>query len=207
MAKVLRKGYDVIFKERFGIKTPIQYLEDIEIDKKAVDRFKRSWKRFLPKAKPIISEYRGERLDAFFRQLEADGTDERYCRRVTIRYISPKVGYGVFATEDIPPYSTLHHYAGVLMLDDDINPDHDSTFSFTDYKTFSIDAMEKGNWTRFMNHGSELLPTTNVIPWEHYISEGPRVVFTTGRFGVKKGEQLLYSYGDDYWTERKFVLL
>ena len=207
MDKVLYKGYDVIFKKRFGIKTPIQYLEDMEVDQKVADRFKRSWKRFLPKAKPIISEYRGDRFDAFFRQLKIDGTDERYCCRVTIRYISRKVGYGVFATEDIAPYSTLHHYAGLLMLDDDIDLDHDSTFSFTDYKTYSIDAMKKGNWTRFMNHGSELLPTTNVIPWEHYISEGPRVVFTTGRFGIKKGEQLLYSYGDDYWVDRKFVFL
>jgi hypothetical protein len=207
MAKLLRKGCDVVFQERFGIKTQIEYLNDVEVDSNVAARFKRSWKRFLPKAKPIISEYRGERLDAFFRQLEIDGTDERYCRRVTIRYISPKVGYGVFATEDIPPYSTLHHYTGILMLDDDIDPDHDSTFSFSEYKDYSIDAMHKGNWTRFMNHGDPAKGATNVIPWEHYIDEGPRVVFTTGRFGVKKGRQLLYSYGDEYWTERKFVSL
>jgi hypothetical protein len=207
MAKVLFKRYDVVFRERFGIKTSIKYLQDIEVDQKISERFHRSWKRFLPKANPIISDYRGERLDAFFRQLKSDGTDERYCRRITIRYISPKVGYGVFATEDIPPYSTLHHYAGVLMLDDDIDPDHDSTFSFTDYKTFSIDAMKKGNWTRFMNHSPEGHPMNNVIPWEHYLPQGPRVVFTSGQNGIKKGRQLLYSYGDDYWTERKFVSL
>lgn len=197
----------MVFKERFGIETPIQYLEDIEVDKKISEKFKRSWKRFYPKAKPIISEYRGERLEAFFRQLEKDGTDERYCWRVTIRFINPVVGYGVFATEDIPPYSTLHQYTGVLMLDDAINVDHDSTFSFTDYQTYSIDAMKKGNWTRFMNHAPEGDSKNNVIPWEYYLPEGPRVVFTSGQYGVKKGRQLLYSYGDTYWEDRQFVNL
>lgn len=207
MVEFLHKRCDVVFKKRFGIQTSIEYLENVEVCPKVADRFKRSWRRFLPKAKPIISEYRGERLEAFFRQLQADGTDERYCQRVTIKYINEKVGYGVFAKVNIPPYSTLHHYAGVLALDDKIHPDHDSTFSFTDYKTFSIDAMKKGNWTRFMNHSPEGHPRNNVIPWEYYLSEGPRVVFTSGQHGIKKGEQLLYSYGDEYWAERKFLSL
>lgn len=207
MVNFLWKGCDVVFKERFGIRTSIQYLEDIKVDRKVTSQFNRSWKRFLSKAEPVISAYRGERLDAFFRQLKVDGTDDRYCRRVTIQYINREIGYGVFANEDIPPYSTLHHYVGVLMLDDDINPNHDSTFSFTDYKAFSIDAMKQGNWTRFMNHSGEGHPSTNVIPWEHYLPEGPRVVFTSGRYGIKKGKQLLYSYGDEYWIERKFLSL
>lgn len=196
---------NVIFKRRFGICTPIQYLDDIEVDKKIARQFRRSWRRFYSNAKPIISDFRRERLEAFFRQLKKDGSDERYCRRVAIRYIDSVVGYGVFALETIPPYSTLHHYAGVLMFDDDIHVDHDSTFSFTDYKAYSIDAMEKGNWTRFMNHSPEGHPKTNVIPWEFYLPEGPRVVFTAGQHGVKKNQQLLYSYGDEYWEERKFL--
>ena len=207
MSKNSCKGFNVIYKKRFGIRTPIVYLENMEVDEKVRDRFQKSWKRFYPKAKSIISESRGERLEAFFRQLKKDGTDERYCKRVTIRRINSHVGFGVFATEDIPPYSTLHHYAGVLMHDDDLDPDHDSTFSFTDYKNYSIDAMEKGNWTRFMNHSPDGNPKTNVIPWDYYLPEGPRVVFTSGQYGIKKDQQLLYSYGDTYWEERKFSSL
>jgi len=195
------------FKKRFNINTKIEYLEDLELDPTSKHRFHRSWKRFLPRARPIISEYRAERFDAFFRQLALDGTDERYCRRITIRYIGKKVGFGVFAIRDISPYSTLHHYAGVLKLENDIDPNHDSTFSFTDYKMYSIDAMNKGNWTRFMNHGAEGHAHTNVIPWEHYLPEGPRVVFTSDQHGIKRGQQLLYSYGKEYWAHRHFVQL
>ena len=201
-----KRRIDPIFKQKFGIKTPIVYLEDIQVDKKIEQKFRRAWKRFYNKAEPLVSDSRMDRFDAYFRQMERDGTDDRYCKRVTIRFINPVVGYGVFAEEDIPPYSTLHHYAGILMLDDEIDPDHDSTFSFTDLKNYSIDAMKAGNWTRFMNHGDERHPKTNTIPWEYYREDGPRIVFTSGAHGIKKGQQLLYSYGESYWEEKgKFV--
>ena len=79
--------------------------------------------------------------------------------------------------------------------------------SFTDYKTFSIDAAHNGNWARFMNHAEETSSKNNAIPWEHYLEEGPRIVFTSGARGIKKGEQILYSYGDEYWNEKKCVIL
>ncbi|QVL57344.1 MAG: SET domain-containing protein-lysine N-methyltransferase [Simkaniaceae bacterium] len=203
----LKRKVDHMFKKYFGIETPIVYLEEIKVQKKIEDRFNRSWKRFFNKAEPIISDFRIERFDAFFRQLERDGSDERYNKRISIRFINPVVGYGVFAKEDIPPYSTLVQYTGLLMLDDEINVDHDSTFSFTDYKTYSIDAAKHGNWARFMNHCAEGQKGNNAIPWEHYTEKGPRIVFTSGSHGIKKGQQILYSYGDDYWTEKKCLKL
>nr|NGX50825.1 hypothetical protein [Chlamydiota bacterium] len=171
--------------------------------KRVEKRFERSWRRFYNKAESLLSESREERFDSFFQQLELDGCDERYTRRVTIRFINPVVGYGVFAKEAIPPYSTLNHYTGLLMVDDDIKEEHDSTFSFTDYKTFSIDALKYGNWCRFMNHCAEREANNNAIPWEYYHEDGPKIVFTSGSRGIKKGEQILYSYGDDYWKEKE----
>jgi hypothetical protein len=203
----LKKKMDPMFKKYFGIETLIIYLEEVKVPKKIEERFNRSWKRFYKKAEPIISDFRIERFNAFFRQLEKDGTDERYNRRISIRFINPVVGYGVFAKENIPPYSTLVQYTGLLMLDDEINPDHDSTFSFTNYKTYSIDAAKHGNWARFMNHCSEGKKGNNAIPWEHYTEKGPRIVFTSGQYGIKRGDQILYSYGDDYWTEKKCLKL
>lgn len=194
---------DPLFKKYFGIETSIVYLTDVKVQKKIEKSFKRSWSRFYPRALPIISDYRIDRFDAFFRQLERDGTDERYTRRVAIRFINKVVGYGVFAKEDIPPYSTLTHYAGILMLDKEINVNHDSTFSFSDYKAFSIDGAKQGNWARFMNHCPEKERGNNVIPWEHYIEKGPRIVFTAGAHGIKRGRQLLYSYGDEYWKDKQ----
>ena len=197
---------DPIFKERFGIETPINYFSDVKVEQKIQKRFERAWKRFYGKASSLLSKTRQKQFDAYFRQMEKEGGDERYCRRVSIRFINKKVGYGVFAKEDIPPYSTLHHYAGVLTVDDHIDSDADSTFGFSDLKKYSIDAMNGGNWTRFMNHADERHPTNNVVPWEYYHKEGPRIVFTSGCCGIKKGDQLLYSYGEDYWKAKgKFV--
>ncbi|MEM7175631.1 MAG: SET domain-containing protein-lysine N-methyltransferase [Chlamydiota bacterium] len=204
MVKIVRGTIDAVFKYRFNICTPIRYLSDLQIDQSIEKRFWRSWKRFYQRSEPLISDYRQERFEAFFRQLERDGSDERYCRRIEIRFINPKVGFGVFAKEFIPPYSTLNHYAGILMLDREIKSNHDSTFSFTDLKNYSIDAMKAGNWTRFINHGNEKNPKTNAIPWETYLENiGPRIVLTAGPHGIKPREQILYSYGDSYWEGKR----
>ena len=208
MGQEIKKATDATFKFRFGICTPIRYLSDLYVADEIKQRFKGVWTRFYRRSEPIISEYRQERFDAFFRQLERDGSDERYCRRVEIRFISSKVGYGVFARENIPPYSTLNQYTGILMLDSQIHENHDSTFSFTDLKNYSIDAMTAGNWTRFINHGEDNGPKTNAIAWESYLeNRGPRIVLTAGPSGIKQGEQILYSYGDSYWEEKKKALI
>lgn len=197
---------DPIFKNRFNIKTPIVYLSDVKVDQEFKTQFQRAWKRFYKKADSLLSNTRQKKIDAYFRQMERDGSDERYCRRIAIRYVSKTVGYGVFAKEDIAPYATLHHYAGILTGDDKLNEEDDSTFAFSELKKYSIDAMRAGNWTRFMNHADENDVKNNVVPWEYYHKEGPRIVFTAGAHGIKKGSQLLYSYGEDYWEAKgKFV--
>lgn len=196
---------DPVYKKKFGINTPIQYLEDSVVEKGKEKLFKETWKRTLKKLKPNLSVTREEKFEAYFRRLERMGNDDYYSNRVAIKFISKKVGYGVFAKEHISPYSTLCHYTGKYRLDQDIDPENDSTFTFTDFKLFSIDAKDQGNWARFMNHAEAA--AVNVIAWEYYTKERPYIVFTAGPKGVKKNEQLLYSYGDDYWHEGSFSKL
>lgn len=195
------KKIDSLFRKKFGIRTSIVYVPDVVFDPKIQDVFEKTWKRFYKKAKPLVSKTRKKSLDACIKKIQKTGDDEEYCKRVFIKYISKVVGYGVFAKEDIPPYSVLNHYSGMLCLDKEIDPENDSTFSFTDFSKFSIDGKNFGNWTRFMNHGNLKDPGTNVVPWELYTISGPRIVFTSGSRGIVKGEQLLYSYGDFYWDD------
>ncbi|PCI78051.1 hypothetical protein COB21_01815 [Candidatus Aerophobetes bacterium] len=198
-----KKRVDLLFKARFNIKTPINYLPYSEVDPKIQDRFQKYYKRRLSSINPDISKYRKAKFDSFLRELAKDGGDEKYCKRVAIKYISKKVGYGVFAKEDIAPYSTLHHYTGLLVHDDDLDSDHDSTFSFSGINSYSLDALNRGNWTRFMNHSDLGTPTNNVVAWEYYTKQMPYIIFTSGPRGIKKGDQLLYSYGDEYWEEKQ----
>lgn len=191
-----------MFNKFFSISTPIKYLPDIRIKNGQEKEFSASWKKFWKKY-PKDLNTREKRFNAFVDRLNKEG-DERYTRRVSIRFIDKNVGYGVFAKEDIPPYSLLHHYAGVLTHDDDITLKNDSAFSFSDFDDFCIDATQEGNWTRFMNHADEEKGFTNVLAWEFYRADAPRIVFTAGSKRIKKGQQLLYTYGDDYWENREF---
>jgi hypothetical protein len=194
---------DPTFKERFGISTPIRYVSDLVVEPRWQKKYDSAWKKFLRENEMVGSIYRRLRFDAFLRKIARLGDDLPYTKRVAIRHINSKVGYGVFAKENIGPYSILNHYAGILRPDKAIAVDNDSTFEFSEFPAFSIDGKVAGNWCRFMNHSPERDPHTNVVAWEHYSKWGPRIIFTACHRGIKKGDQLLYSYGDSYWEENK----
>ena len=196
---------DPIFKRNFGLKTSVHYLKEMVIETGKEIAFQRGWKQAFAKIKPNLSDTREKQFEVYFRRLKNDGDDLYYSRCFAIKYIGKNVGYGVFAKEDIPSYSTLGHYMGMYRLDKEIDPNNDCTFTFHPFKLFSIDAKTCGNWTRFMNHAEK--GSINVRAWEFYTKESPFIVFTSGSRGIKKGEQLLYSYGDDYWHEDSFTTL
>lgn len=197
--RLVNKSYDSTYFSSFQIKTPIVYTSKVLIDPKIEKKFQKDWKKFYSKEENELSDTREKSLIRFMDKLEEEGDDDFTRNWVSIRYIGKNMGYGVFAKQDLPPYKALTHYAGVLKLDKSIKETNDSTFVFTDFAKYAIDGASKGNWARFMNHADEKQPEKNVIPWELYLEEGPRIVFTTGSKGVKKGKQLLYSYGDSYW--------
>ncbi len=194
-------AYDLYFLKTFGIKTKIKYLFDVTIKKKDQKKFYSRWKRFYSKNRIQFSPTREDQIEAFYKKLKKLKDDQVFCRKVDIRFIDKKMGYGVFAKEDISKYTILNHYAGILRPDRDVSDDNDSAFTFPDFEKYSIDAQKQGNWTRFMNHSEN----TNVKVWEYYLPEGPRIIFTAGPKGIKKSAQLTYSYGDIYWDEEDLV--
>lgn len=198
---------DPTYKKRFGISSPIKYLPSVVVEPKWEKSYQRAWKKFLRENEPVGSLARRKKFDRLLKTIEELGDDLPFTTRVEIRYISKKVGYGVFAKERIAPYSLLNTYAGLMRPDKAIATDNDSTFMFSEFLSFSLDAAKQGNWCRFMNHSPPRNPHTNVVAWEHYSEWGPRIIFTACRHGIKKGDQLLYSYGDQYWEGDGFVEL
>lgn len=196
---------DPTFKERFGISTPIKYMHELSVEPKWEKSYNRAWKKFQKETEPTGSLLRRKRFDNLLRKIDKLSDDLPFTTRFDIRYIGKNVGYGVFAKERIAPYSVLNSYAGLLRPDKAIATDNDSTFMFSDFPSFSIDAEKQGNWCRFMNHSPPRHRHTNVVAWEHYSDWGPRIIFTASRHGIKKGAQLLYSYGDSYWEGDGFV--
>ncbi|MCH9811969.1 SET domain-containing protein [bacterium] len=191
------------FKERFNITPPVKYIEEESIRKSYIEDFHKKYKAFYKKYKPTLSKTRKKQFDAYFRRLARDGNDLHYCSRVSLKYISKQLGHGIFAKEDIAPYSVLCHYVGEIIPTKNLKVEHDSTFSFEHFEPYSIDAMKKGNWARFMNHSDLGTPSNNVTVWEYYTEDGPKIFFTAGPRGIKKGAQLLYSYGEEYWENKK----
>jgi uncharacterized protein len=122
---------------------------------------------------------------------------------ISIRYIDERLGYGVFAEEDLPAGSYIGEYTGsIRKRRGRRDRKNDYCFEYTIgnwvYNPFIIDAKEKGNFTRFINHND----TPNLDPLSVYVDGIMHIIFVTQR-AIPKGRQLCYHYGDTFWKKRR----
>jgi SET domain-containing protein len=124
---------------------------------------------------------------------------------VEIKKVHPLVGSGVFAKERIPPLSMVGEYVG-LVRKREPKKDRDNPYVFRymigpHEASYVIDAQNKGNFTRFINHSYE----PNLISkWAIFEGIG-RIVFCARRT-IWPGEQLTVDYGPYYWRRRPHPL-
>ncbi|MFZ4772545.1 MAG: SET domain-containing protein-lysine N-methyltransferase [Chlamydiia bacterium] len=114
-----------------------------------------------------------------------------------VRWISPTMGNGVFVNEPVKKGAFLCEYTGLITHEDKIDPDNRYVFNLMvgdDETGFVIDARHSGNVARTINHSDK----PNVEAVTIFIDGQPRVVYTAFR-DIKKGEELLVDYGEDYW--------
>ena len=110
-------------------------------------------------------------------------------------------GKGVFALRDIKRGEVLNFYKGKKITGrqyERMRGDSDYAFSVNCRgKEILYDAQKvrDGNWTRYMNHASSIRKGENVEPYYYSC----KVWFRTIR-PIKKGTELLFDYGDDYWV-------
>ncbi|HSX04045.1 MAG TPA: SET domain-containing protein [Rhabdochlamydiaceae bacterium] len=135
-------------------------------------------------------------LGAFFSQEIQKGSHPD----LIISWIGHTIGYGVIAGENLPKGAFVGEYTGVVRKRKR-REENSYCFQYAigdDWKTpFVIDAKEKGNYTRFINHTSK----SNLEPISVYCAGAMHVILITLR-QIAKGEQLCYDYGPDYWTKR-----
>lgn len=138
--------------------------------------------------------------------LAFDDTDPDHVQRVkrmlTVKRCTNKeMGRGVFAKIDIPPGSIIGEYKGRL-YEGEAAEVISGPYVFlvkTKSCTYAIDAKTNGTITRFINHGNPSWRQTNV---RSYLVEDNRVLLVTFKT-IKKGQQLLYDYGREYWDSRR----
>ena len=132
-------------------------------------------------------------------------SEKKYLQRgVDIEVKQSKIkgaGKGVFALRDIKKGEVLNFYKGKKITEEQyerMKKDSDYAFSVTcKGKEILYDAqkVKDGNWTRYMNHARGRGKGENVEPYYY----GCKVWFRTIR-PIKKGTELLFDYGDEYWV-------
>ncbi|KAL1924313.1 uncharacterized protein VTP21DRAFT_7348 [Calcarisporiella thermophila] len=165
----------------------------------------------LPMKSPL------DRNDFFARNVNIRSSEVAGCidtkqtrKRVRIRQITdpqhPCQGaYGLFATTVLPPKSFVLDYIGVVEHEDSYSKTSDYVLRFG--PNLSIDAEKIGNEGRFVNDYRGCGPKPNV-QFLNYLDERTghvRIgVFVLGE-KIKKGEELLVTYGKSFWKSRGLI--
>lgn len=128
---------------------------------------------------------------------------EGYIPEVSVRFVGDKVGYGLFAEENIPKGGYVGEYTGIVHRNDRryFEPINDYYFEYPVPdeigRSFVINALQ-GNLTRFINHCNQ--PNLKPI---HIFHGGYYHLIFLAKHDIKVGEQLHFDYGQSYWYVRE----
>lgn len=118
--------------------------------------------------------------------------------KVTICYINPDKGFGVFSQHQIEKGTFIGFYSGIKKYQDD--KPIVTSYAFknqNDALNLYLDGRQYGNFTRFIN-GSE--QHANVLPISLY-KNGIEFVVLVASKTIAVGEQLLMDYGESYFKQ------
>ena len=121
----------------------------------------------------------------------------------TIRWIDDVFGFGLFTNQELSKRDYIGEYTGLLRRHRP-GADKNNCYCF-EYvigqrvrTPYTIDAQDKGNLMRFINHNDE----GNVDPMLVFSGNIMHVILYANR-PICKGEQLSYDYGPEYWAKRE----
>ena len=132
-----------------------------------------------------------------------DKIEAAYIPQVSVRRVSDKVGYGLFAEEEISSESYVGEYTGIVRRNDRryFEPLNNYCYEYPVDdeigRSFVIDATQ-GNLTRFINHSSN----PNLKPVHVFHDGYYHLIFIALRL-IEIGEELSYNYGESYWHLRE----
>lgn len=118
-----------------------------------------------------------------------------------VKWIDPLIGYGLFAKEDIPQYSLIGEYTGIVRKrNSKLDKFNDYIFGYVVAQSetpFVVDASQEGSYTRFINHSDE--PNLHST-W--LINKGLCHIILVSQSYIPKDTQITYDYGPYYWRKR-----
>ncbi len=126
-----------------------------------------------------------------------------FCPNIEIRYISERVGHGVFAKSPMKKRSYVGEYTGIVRENIKIyfaplnNYCYEYPIPDRIGRSFVIDATD-GNFTRYINHSYN----PNLKPQYAFFDGFYHLIFVALK-EIQIGEQLTYDYGHNYWLIRE----
>jgi len=112
--------------------------------------------------------------------------------------------YGLFACKKIPPRSHIIDYIGEVHCQDRPDSEYDlSLYRSQDGVSVGIDASRMGNEARFTNDYRGILdkPNGEFVEYRSGRGELRMSIWSTGE-GIKKGNEIVVSYGKSWWQSR-----
>jgi len=113
--------------------------------------------------------------------------------------------YGLFASKKIPPNTHILDYFGEIHCEDRPNSNYDlSLYRSQDGTNVGIDASTVGNEARFINdyRGVQDKPNALFVNGRTTLGE-LRMSVWSGTAAIKKGDEILVSYGKGWWRARQ----
>ncbi|ORE17670.1 hypothetical protein BCV71DRAFT_149045, partial [Rhizopus microsporus] len=111
--------------------------------------------------------------------------------------------YGLFAAQTLQPKQLIIDYLGVVEYQDGYEATSDYVLKYG--VDLSIDAGRCGNEARFCNDFRGCGPEPNVC-FMNYMDENTKHIkvgiFVNGNRKIKKGDELLVTYGKSFWAKR-----
>lgn len=136
--------------------------------------------------------------------LYAESIAQKTLIAMSIRWLGSEIGHGVFAEQDVLQGDFIGVYGGVVR-DRALVNNRDYAWAYPGAtlqgNRLILDGIGSGNELRFMNDGK----TPNCMVKYIVGSDNIWHVCYVAAKAIKKGEQLLISYGPAYWDTRKYA--
>lgn len=155
-----------------------------------------SWRSSRHKKKGVLSTRQLWLGTLFQKEIEEGAVPP-----VSVRWIGPEMGCGLFADAPIPRMGFIGIYAGVVRRRKRSDRHNAYCFAYQiiegEETPYLIDAREQGSLVRFMNHSK----TPNCTPYLATVGTTPYILLLA-HTPIPAGAELTYHYGDDYWAKR-----
>lgn len=166
--------------------TVIDYAPLLNMDMKSTDRYLKN-----PSTNDLLTRMYGQDIA------------NRKLVDMSVRWLGKDVGYGIFAEQDIAKDELIGIYTGVVMDRVKIgSKDYAWAYPATTTRgtRISLDAKYEGNELRFINHSYN---PNSVVRFIIGIDGLWHVCYVASK-EIKKGQQILVSYGKKYWQSRQY---